>query len=216
MTITKTPPSIWVGQFLHFSSLAILLLTAWTAWSYLDYPFPIPFWIAIAFPVAHQVFVWLTWRLELRSAAISNSMGFTGYLTCFFLLFFGRFVSLFVLAWLDLGTLRLPVLMQVLGTIFLAPPGLYAMYSVQRYFGMTRAAGADHFDPKYRGMPLVQDGIFRFTNNGMYIFAFLLFWSIATGFNSSAALLVSAFSHIYIWIHFFATEKPDMEYLYSP
>ena len=89
------------------------------------------------------------------------------------------------------------------------------MYSVQRYFGMVRASGADHFDARYRKMPFVKAGIFRFTNNGMYVYAFLLFWALAVGFNSAAALIVAAFSHAYIWVHFFATEKPDMDYLYA-
>ena len=43
----------------------------------------------------------------------------------------------------------------------------------------------------------------------------LLFWAIAIGFNSSAALIVAAFSHLHIWVHYFATEKPDMDYLYN-
>ena len=100
--------------------------------------------------------------------------------------------------------------------MFLVLPGIYAMYSVKRYFGMARAAGADHFDVRYREMPLVKDGIFRFTSNGMYLYAFLLFWAIAVGLNSSAALAVAAFSHAYIWVHFYATEKPDMNFLYKP
>ena len=94
-------------------------------------------------------------------------------------------------------------------------PGLYAMYSVRRYFGMSRAAGGDHFDQSFRDMPMVKEGIFRFTNNGMYLYAFLLFWAIAVGFGSTAALVVAAFSHAYIWVHFYATEKPDMAYLYG-
>ena len=49
----------------------------------------------------------------------------------------------------------------------------------------------------------------------MYWYAFLLFWAIAVGFKSSAALTVAAFSHLYIWVHFHATEKPDMNYLYG-
>ncbi|MBW1863973.1 MAG: hypothetical protein JRJ02_16685 [Deltaproteobacteria bacterium] len=89
------------------------------------------------------------------------------------------------------------------------------MYSAKRYFGMVRAAGADHFDPRYRDMPFVKEGIFRFTSNGMYLYAFLLFWAIAIGFNSITALTVAAFSHAYIWVHFYATEKPDMDFLYS-
>ena len=83
-----------------------------------------------------------------------------------------------------------------------------------RYFGLARAAGADHFDPSYRKMPFVTGGIFKYTSNGMYVYAFLLFWAIGIGCNSSAALVVAAFSHAYIWVHFYATEKPDMDHLY--
>jgi len=50
----------------------------------------------------------------------------------------------------------------------------------------------------------------------MYVFAFLLFWALGVGCDSSAALLVAAFSHAYIWVHFHATEKPDMRFLYGP
>ena len=32
---------------------------------------------------------------------------------------------------------------------------------------------------------------------------------------AAAALIVAAFSHVYIWVHFFATEKPDMHHLYA-
>ena len=39
---------------------------------------------------------------------------------------------------------------------------------------------------------------------------FLTFWAIAIGFNSSAGIAVAAFSHAYIWVHFYSTEKPDM------
>ena len=133
----------------------------------------------------------------------------------FFVLFFGRFISLFALAWVDRGSLNLNVIPLTILTILLVLPGLYAMYSVRRYFGMTRAAGADHFDPRYRNMPLVKQGIFRFTSNGMYLYAFLLFWAIAVGFNSSAALTVAAFSHASIWAHYYGTEKPDMDFLYN-
>jgi protein-S-isoprenylcysteine O-methyltransferase Ste14 len=116
---------------------------------------------------------------------------------------------------MDRGSHQLQILTRVFINMALIVLGVYAMYSVMRFFGMARAAGADHFDPRYRSMPLVKEGIFRFTNNGMYLYAFLLFWAIAVGFNSSAALAVAAFSHAYIWVHFYATEKPDMDFLYS-
>ena len=211
-----SPPSLWSGQSLHFASLAVLIMALSLAWSALGRPFPIAFWTAVAFPVLHQVFVWLAWRTELRSSTISKTIGFGGYLAAFFVLFGGRFVSLAVLAWLDRGSLSLSPVTQTVLTVALAIPGIYAMYSVQRYFGMARAAGGDHFDERYRAMPLVTQGIFRFTNNGMYVYAFMLFWAIAIGANSVAALVVAAFSHVYIWVHFFATEKPDMDFLYTP
>jgi len=215
MTNTKAPPGVSIGQSLHVTCLFILLALAWMAWKYLDARFPAAFWIAISIPIAHQIFVWLAWRLELRSASTSKSIGFQGYTALFFLLFGGRFVALVVLAWLDQGSLGLPVPLQAILTILLGILGIYAMYSVARYFGFARAAGGDHFDQRYRDMPLVRQGIFRFTNNGMYLYAFLLFWAIAVGFNSTLAIIVAAFSHAYIWVHFYATEKPDMDFLYS-
>ena len=209
------PPSIWSGQGLNTICLLTLLAVISVTWTYLDKPYPSHFWIAVSFPIVHQIFVWLAWRLELRSAVTSKIIGFRGYLVFFFLLFGGRFVSLFALAWEDRGSLHLDAFLRILiGGIF-SVIGIYAMYSVLRYFGLKRAAGADHFDPRYRDMPFVSQGIFRFTSNGMYIYAFLLFWAIAIGFNSSAALVVAAFSHVYIWVHFFSTEKPDMDFIYS-
>ena len=215
MTAAKTPPGIWVGQPLHFVCAAILIVFVWVAWEFDSQPFPVAFWIAVAVPVVHQMFVWLAWRLEFRSSVISKAIGFRGYLACFFLLSVSRFISLFALGWMDRGSLKLHILPQTIVTALLALLGGYAAYSVKRYFGMTRAAGADHFEPRYRDMPHVKEGIFRFTDNGMCIFAFLLFWAIAVGFDSTAALTVAAFSHAYIWVHFFATEKPDMDYLYA-
>lgn len=215
MRSAKPPPGLWSGQLLHFFSVPVLLALVWAAWDALGQPSAVIFWIATALPIVHQVFVWLAWRLELRSSATSKAIGFRGYLVCFFLLFGGRFVALFLLAWADRGSLGLHLLPQTIVAILLALPGGYAIYSVQRYFGMVRAAGADHFDPRYRNMPLVREGIFKLTSHGMYVFAFLLFWAIAIGLNSSAGLVVAAFSHAYIWVHFFATEKPDMGFLYA-
>ena len=212
----QTKPSLWTGQRLHIICLVLLLTVVWAIWTRLGEPFPYGFWIAISFPIVHQVFVWMAWRLELLSSATSKTIGFRGYVACFFLLFGGRFISLFALAWMDRGSLHLQVLPRVVLTGILTLLGVYAMYSTMRFFGMARAAGADHFDARYRSMPFVREGIFRFTSNGMYVYAFLLFWAIAVGFDSSAALTVAAFSHAYIWVHFYATEKPDMDYLYSP
>lgn len=215
MTKANKTTGIWVGQPLHFTCIALLLVLVYLVWKYLNEPFPVAFWSAVAFPVVHQVYVWLAWRLELQCAATSKTIGFNGYIVIFFVLFSGRFISLLTLAWVDRGSLDLHIFPLTILTMLLALPGIYAMYSVKNYFGMARAAGADHFDTRYRDMPLVKKGIFRFTSNGMYLYAFLLFWAIAVGLNSSAALTVAAFSHVYIWVHYYATEKPDMDFLYN-
>jgi len=215
MKTVTTPPGIRTGQALHAVGLVALLVSVWLIWSYLDEPFPAVFWTAVSIPILHQVFVWIAWRLELLSSATSKTIGFGGYIACFFLLFGGRFISLLALAWLDRGSLQLQILPRIVLTGILVVLGVYAMYSVMRFFGMARAAGADHFDSRYRNMPFIKEGIFRFTSNGMYVYAFLLFWAVAVGFDSAAALAVAAFSHAYIWVHFYATEKPDMEFLYA-
>lgn len=207
--------SLWHGQLLHGLCLSVLLIISWFAWSALGKPQAMAFWTAMALPITHQVFVWLAWRLELRSSLISRGIGFQGYLVLFFILFASRFVSLFVLGWLDQGSLGMSSVPQAILTLIFLALGAYSIYSVKRYFGMARAAGADHFDASYQTMPLVKEGMFRFTNNAMYLYAFLLFWAIAIGFDSTAALIVAAFSHAYIWVHYYCTEKPDMDFIYG-
>lgn len=211
----KQPPGLWVGQRLHFISLAGLLVLTWVAWRSVGSPSPVAFWTAAVLPVVHQVFVWIVWRLELRTSSTRRGVGFPAYVAVFFLLFTGRFVALIALAWIDRGSAHIPDLPRLILVALLTLPGLYAMYSVARYFGMARAAGADHFDSRYREMPPVTRGIFRFTSNGMYLYAFLLFWAVAVGFDSIAAIIIAAFSHAYIWVHYYATEKPDMDFLYQ-
>jgi hypothetical protein len=205
----------WRGQPLHFSALVFILFVTWWGWDRIARPSPVAFWVAVSFPVLHQVFVWGAWRAELRWRGTSRAMGFHGYLLVFFVLFLGRFVSLVLLAWLDRGSLTIQLEIQLAVSILLGSVGLYALYSVQRYFGMRRAAGADHFEEQYRTMPLVRKGIFRFSSNAMYVYAFLLFWVLGVALASEAALVVAAFSHTYIWVHYYCTEKPDMMVMYD-
>ena len=94
-------------------------------------------------------------------------------------------------------------------------PAIYLFYSVKRYFGFRRAFGIDHFDESYRSLPFVRKGIFRFTRNGMYVYGFLLLWVPGFWFASLAALSVALFNHLYIWVHYFATELPDMKRIYG-
>jgi len=78
-----------------------------------------------------------------------------------------------------------------------------------------RALGIDHFDPAWRSAPFVRQGIFRFTRNGMYVYGFLLMWVPGLWWGSAAALAVALFNHLYIWVHYYATELPDMARIYG-
>ena len=210
-----SPPTLWKGQTLHFAGLVMLLAVTAFLWELLSRPHTWEFWLAVASPILHQVWVWVAWRNELNSSSISRSVGFAAYLWVCFSLFAGRFFTLALLAISDQGSLGLFPTILISLTVILLLLGLFAMINVKLYFGMSRAAGGDHFDQRFRDMPLVKEGIFRYTKNGMYVFAFLLFWAIAIGFNSASALVVAAFSHAYIWVHYYATEKPDMDFLYG-
>jgi hypothetical protein len=80
---------------------------------------------------------------------------------------------------------------------------------------MDRAYGIDHFDPSYRDKLFVKQGMFKYTDNAMYKFGFLILWSIALFTLSKAALLAVVFNHLYIWVHFYFTELPDIHRIYG-
>lgn len=177
-------------------------------------------WLAIALliPIAHQVFVWFAWRSELCWAAMTSWQGtraFPLYQVGFFVLFLGRPTTLILLAVADHDSFVLPVSTRILVCLFLSLPAGYTVYSVVRYFGLSRATGADHFDESTRQLPLVTQGIFRYSRNPMYTFGFFTFWIIAIAAASWSALVVAAFSHAYIWVHYLGTERPDMRLIYG-
>ncbi len=173
--------------------------------------------MALAVPVLHQGYVWLVWRLELHTGKITDWLGekgFTIYALGFSLLFAARFLTILGLAVANRNTLAVPPWLGLaVGGLLLAPT-LYLLFSLHRYFGWQRAYGIDHFVSAYRFQPLVREGIFRYTANGMYVFGFLLFWIPGWVLRSQAALLAALFSHLYIWVHYYCTEKPDMQFIY--
>ncbi len=175
------------------------------------------FWVAVTTAILHQGYVWIAWRLELHAGAVTRAfphMSFRLFKALFAVLGLSRLIVL-PLAVANRGTLELPGVVQWgVSAVFLALSG-YLFYSVLRYFGIDRAAGADHFDPEARTWPLVNDGIFRYSSNGMYVFGFLLLWVPGFVLESSGALVVAAFHHAYIWVHYHCTEKPDMEVIYG-
>lgn len=188
------------------------------AGQFLGIPTTIWLILAIAVPILHQIYVWFCWRTELHYPLISQwfgANGFTYYAIGFAVLFVSRLLTIIGLAMANRGTLTLNPTFSVSLAILFLRPSLYTFYSVRKYFGFQRAFGIDHFDKSYRGMPLVQEGIFRFTDNGMYVFGMLILYPAGFLFFSQAALLAALFNHLYIWVHYYCTELPDMRRIYG-
>jgi len=53
------------------------------------------------------------------------------------------------------------------------------------------------------------------TSNAMYVYAFLGLYIPGLLLQSKAALLVALFNHIYIWVHYYCTELPDIREIYG-
>ena len=176
------------------------------------------FWLAIGLAIVHQVYVWFCWRIQLHGSWLTRSLGdlgFPAYAVGFSVLGISRVIAVFVLAISNRGTLPVDhAALQAVAIIALIP-AVYLFYSVKRYFGFKRAFGVDHFDAGYRSVPFVRKGIFRFTRNGMYVYGFLLVWVPGLWFASVAALSAALFNHLYIWVHYYSTEFPDMKRIYG-
>lgn len=176
------------------------------------------FWIAVATPIAHQIYVWLAWRLQLPGKRLTRALGsaaFPLYAVGFAILFLGRFGVLIALARSNEGSVEnwQPTLNWI--ALAISIPAVYTLYSVARYFGVLRAFGQDHFDPNARTRGLVRKGAFRFVPNAMYVFGLLALWLPGLLAASASALVVALFSHIYIWVHYYCTERPDMRRIYG-
>ena len=172
------------------------------------------FIIAMSIPLIHQIYVWICWRSELCWKSITNTIGFKGYVILFFILIISR-LSAIVLCFVDYGSLYKPNWFVWILAIVIFIPGVYTMYSVKKYFGFLRAAGADHFDSKYRDMPFEKRGIFKLTPNAMYVFAIGIPFGFAVATGSQSMFVISIYTYISIWLHYFCTEKEDFKVIYG-
>jgi len=178
-------------------------------------------WLALAIlaPIFHQVYVLICWRLELFYKSLSKTFGskaFRLYKIGFAVLFASRLITIILLAISSKYTFYLDTTLALIAAVILLVPSVYLFYSVKMYFGFNRAFGIDHFQPeKFKDVPFVKRGIFKYTSNGMYIYGFLLLYIPGLLLLSKAAILAALFNHIYIWVHYFFTEAPDMEVIYG-
>ncbi|MCB9831641.1 MAG: hypothetical protein H6807_04130 [Planctomycetes bacterium] len=169
--------------------------------------------IGLAGPLLHQSWVFLFWRGALVlgwTAAV-----FPWYRLGFSLFAFWRVAAVFILARANRDTLPIDRGLALAIALPLVALALWLIWSVLRHFGLERAAGGDHFFPRYRSMPLCREGIFRYQPNAMYSVGFLALWAPAIAWCSQAALLLAAFNHAAIWAHYLGTEKPDLEILHG-
>ena len=175
-------------------------------------------WLSVAVPILHQVYVWFAWRGQLKYSLISRIFGESGfkvYTITFTVLFVSRLIFIILLSLSNKNSIALSSgFSYALSTVFTLLSG-YLFYSVRTYFGFKRAFGIDHFDDSYRHLPFVREGIFKYTSNAMYTFGFLILWVPGLVFYSKAALLAAGFNHIYIWVHYYTTELPDIRYIYG-
>ena len=218
---------IFEKQWLHLLLLGAMLVGAWFAarscpcvqrgamcgvssWTW--------FWVAVEIPIIHQIYVWLCWRSELHYGLISRVFGRRGfalYSAGFAILFLARFAAILILAVSTRNSIVFSTLaLKVLAVVCLIP-SLYLGYSIARYFGILRAFGADHFDESYRQLPMERRGIFRWTPNAMYVFGFLALYIPGLWFASRPAVAAAVFNHLYIWVHYFTVERPDMRRIYG-
>ena len=96
------------------------------------------FWIAIAIPIFHQVYVWIIWRLELYNNTFTSRYGvqrvFKIYSVGFSLLFVCRLIFIIILAISNQGSLPINPLYTYLIAVLITPVVIYLLYSVLRYF----------------------------------------------------------------------------------
>jgi len=174
--------------------------------------------VSVANTMVHQVFVWFCWRTELHTRLLTRLLGaaaFNTYAVIFAVMILARPILITALAISNESTFPSDPRIMTGIAAALAVPAVYLAYSVTNYFGFRRAFGIDHFDPSYRSAPLVRQGIFRFSANAMYVYGFLFLWIPGFLLSSTAALCVALFSHLYIWVHYYYTEEPDMKRIYN-
>lgn len=176
------------------------------------------FWLAIAVPVVHQIYVWLIWRLELYQRIFTKRYGlkraFNIYAIGFTVLFVGRVITIIILANSNKNSLHINPIFAYAAAALITPLVIYLFYSVKKYFTIKRAYGIDHFDKHY-SEPFEKKGIFKYTNNGMYTVGLLILYLPGLLLLSKAAILAALFNHVYIWVHYYFTERPDMLEIYG-
>jgi len=170
------------------------------------------------FAALHQGWIAFFWRTELYFRKIGAWFGRAGF--AIFRIGFVVFASCRLLLLIPISvataeTAAIPRALSVGLIVVTSPFILWGFYSVFVYFGVTRALGADHFDPAYRGGALERRGIFKYIPNSMYTVVLLVLYHPGLLWDSGPGLITAAAHHALVWTHYFCTEKPDMKEIYG-
>jgi len=165
-------------------------------------------------PLLHQGYVWLCWRSELCWKTISRTIGFKAYAVIFIIIMILRLSSI-GLCFADYGTWFTPGWIAWSVSVLIFIPFIYTIYSVKKYFGFMRAAGIDHFDPSYKDIPFERRGIFKWSSNAMYTYGLAIPFGFAIATGSQSMFIVSFYTYISIWLHYFCTEREDFKVIYG-
>ena len=173
---------------------------------------------SIILAVVHQIIVAIVFRFELYKGLMTRifqDRAMKVWAAIFLPLLIARPITIILVGWLDQSSITPFRTIELVVGVPLILLAVVTMHSVIKYFTIRRALGADHFDNEVIDMPLVTQGMFRYTNNGMYGLVFLGFWGIALAFGSWNVLILALFQHCYIWVHMYLTEQPDMDRIYG-
>ena len=177
-------------------------------------------WVALAWIFAgiFQAWVAFFWRMELYGRWITNKFGNPGFLlhqVGYGVLGLIRFALLIPICISTKNTLPVSPLVSITIIVVTTPPILWALYSAAVHFGFTRAAGADHFIPHYREGGFEKKGLYKYVPNVMYTIALFGLYHAGLFWFSTLGLVVAASHHVFVWVHYFCTERPDIREIYG-
>lgn len=174
--------------------------------------------LSIALALMHQVIVAFVFRMQLHRNLLTRMFGerdMVVWRAIFMPFLVARPLTVIMVGWADVPSLTGYRGIELVVGAALVALAIWTMHSVIVYFTLPRALGGDHFRDEYAAMPLVREGMFKYTDNAMYGVVFLGLWGIALMFGSWNALVLALFQQSYIWVHMYCTEKPDMEWIYG-
>lgn len=175
-------------------------------------------WFSWIFAGIFQFWIALFWRLELYGGRISARLGRVGfplYRAGYVLFALLRLLPIIPIALSSRDTASVPAWVSLTFLTITIPLSLWGLYYATVYFGITRASGVDHFDAAYRGANLEKRGIYKYIPNVMYTVVLLALYHPGLVWQSAPGLVAAAAHHSFVWVHYFCTEKPDVQEIYG-